>query len=676
MSERARDIQIWSDVYRLLPAWTWETTADYRLSYVQSSVSDWTGIDLDRLLGFMILLDEYEEKDGTNSDSYIATLRRKEPINCIAYERVLLSGEKVVLVDNAVPRFDEAGGFLGYRGVSINLTEILKQADDTDSLVLALQNRAEQLEETLSERNRELQDSNDLLYGILENMGEGLMVTSGTDVNDPQNRILLVNQAYRELFDLRPDDIPTGMPLVEVMAMLRHRDRMPKNGSDTCELNARLASGEKIMLDIPELDRFYYAKAAPGPTGGYVLVHTDITELEQKNEALRLARDAAEVASLAKSNFLATMSHEIRTPMNGIVGMAELLDECGLEGEAAEYVDTIKSAALALTHLISEILDFSKIEAGQLIIKQEPFDLRALIADMKDLLGPMAAAKGLQLLCNVDPSVPDSLQGDQMRLRQVLLNLLGNAVKFTVTGEVTVDVRMQDGVCLRVADTGIGIPEEALPQIFLPFQQVESGRERQFEGTGLGLSITKQLVDAMGGRVAVESTLNEGTAFDIWLPLEQGRACVIAQTATHPDDITLNGMRILVVEDNKTNQTVVRKMLENRGAVVTLAQNGQEAVESFAPERFDLILMDISMPVMSGLEAARHIRSDEHRRGWPRVPIIALTGNAFDRDRNEALSAGMDGFLSKPVRRDALLMAIATHLPAETGAEMQATGTD
>ncbi|MEM6303073.1 MAG: ATP-binding protein [Pseudomonadota bacterium] len=665
MPDQERNLAIWAEAYRYMPSWAWETDAQYRLSYIQSNMTDWTGVPVEELIGFNILLDEYDAKEGTNSNAYIEALRAKQTIECMAYERVLLSGEKAVLVDSASPRFDATGAFAGYSGVSINLTEIMKQADDTDSLVMGLKSRADQLEKTLSEQNQALQASNELLQGVLEAMGEGLMVTSGTDPIDPNNQIMMVNQAYRELFEFGPETKIKGRSLSEYAGFLVGENLVRATAAEFEDIGARLLAGDSVVMEIPKTNRFYYVRATPGPQGGSVYVHRDITELEQKNEALRSARDAAEVASLAKSNFLATMSHEIRTPMNGIVGMASLLSECDLDAEAADYVKTINSAALALTHLISEILDFSKIEAGHLEIKPVAFDPRLLVKEMYDLMQPLASKKGLELRCELDVNIPDVLFGDPLRLRQILLNLLGNAVKFTSEGFVRLKMALGDRVHIQVSDSGIGIPEDDLPFIFHAFQQVETGRERQFEGTGLGLSITKQLVDAMDGRIVVDSALGYGTVFDLWLPLGQEVEAPLEPTAPPIDHIDLSGVRVLVVEDNRTNQAVVQKLLEKRGAVVTLAANGKQAINCYGPALFDVLLMDISMPVMTGLEAARSIRSIEHRRGWPRTPILALTGNALERDREEALSAGMDGFLNKPVQRDDLMRALALHLPKQ-----------
>ncbi|CUH77592.1 ATP-binding protein [Tropicibacter naphthalenivorans] len=519
------------------------------------------------------------------------------------------------------------------------------------------------LEAQLRQRNAELEEKNRLLTDVLENMGEGLLVTSNEGGEIADNRILLVNTAYKRLFGVTDADIAPGMRVRDYVAFLAQRSDPDGVQTRFRTLTEALKKREPVTMDIPSQGKHFHTKAVSTASGARVLVHTDVTELQHQHEALRSARDAAKVANLAKSNFLATMSHEIRTPMNGIVGMVELLAETTLDEEQSEFVETIRSSALALTSLISDILDFSKVEAGHLDIAADPFDLHGLLHEMCDLLTPLADAKQIALRCQIAPDVPQYVVGDALRLRQVLLNVVGNAIKFTSDGSVSVRVAHREDVVFTVTDTGIGIPQDRLPQIFAPFEQVHSGHSRAFEGTGLGLAISKQLVDAMNGRIAVRSHEGQGTEFQVSLPLpERDAAQDLAQPPDIPDDIWIEGMQILLVEDNQTNQMVVRKMLERRGAAVTVASNGQQAIDLYDPEAFDVVLMDISMPVLTGLEASRHIRAREHLNNWPHRPIIALTGNAFAKDQHEAMSAGMDGFLSKPVRRDALLSAVVLHM--------------
>ncbi len=667
MTDASYDTAIWSDIVHLMPAWTWETDAELRLTYVHTQFEQLSGLNTADLMGHCIVdAPGVMHPEESGLDTYMEEIRKRRPINSLCYERILVTGERVVLMDSAVPKITAEGLFDGYRGISLNMTEALRRADDTESLIGGMAERTEALEESLSRGAAEQDAANRLFTGIVENMGEGLMVTSGTEASDPENRILMVNQAYRNLFQLSEEDVPPGMPMPDYIAMLAERGHLAEASEAFGEVNDKLARGEKVMMTLPSTGRSFYCRATLQPSGGYVLVHTDITELRTQNAELRAARDVAEVANKAKSTFLATMSHEIRTPMNGVVGMADLLAETELTEEQAECVDTIRSAALALTSLISDILDFSKVEAGRLELEEAPFDLFGLIDELFDLLQPLAEGKGVSLIKEVATDVPRKVEGDALRIRQVMLNLLGNAIKFTHEGRVSMTVgrREEFGNAVRfvIRDSGIGISEARLPHIFNPFEQVQTGNERRYEGSGLGLSISKKLVGAMQGEIAACSTLGEGSEFEVVLPLPAVANIAPPVTPKVSHNARLDGLRVLLVEDNRTNQMVVQKMLTRRGADTVVAQNGQEALMLFDPTRFDLVLMDLSMPVMGGLEATRKIRRRQSLEAWPHRPIIALTGNAFEKDKEDCRSAGMDGFLSKPIRRDELLLAITRQL--------------
>ena len=664
MDRRKRTFDILALVNRLMPSWSWECDANYRLTFLDTNCNDETILTQEDVSDLCIIDDDIDHvRQQAGLEFYQDTLRSKCEFSCIVYERVLVNGVRTVLMDSGVPIFSADGDFQGYRGTSLNLTDVFRNADSSVSLVVDLQARTRDLEASLQRNEEVLEDQTHLLTEILQAMGEGLMVTSGRDVRDPENRILLVNKAYLDLHGLDAEDDLAGLPVCELMDFLNNRGCPITLRKKLSQAEQDLAAGCDVTVDLVEQGKIYKTRAAPTPSGGYVLVHSDVTELIERNTALKSARDAAEAANRAKSSFLAAMSHEIRTPMNGVVGMADLLSETQLTGEQQDYVRTIRNSALALTGLISDILDFSKVEAGHLEIRKENFDLRALIEEMTDLLTPLAESKSLRLNVVFDPGLPNAILGDPLRIRQIFLNILGNAVKFTPSGEVTSHVNVvAGGIKFRIADTGAGIPEERLSSIFSPFEQVDNEHRPAQEGTGLGLAISKQLVDAMDGRIAVRSELGQGTEFEVFLPLFGVTPIKPVDPVVMENDVIVSGLRVLVVEDNATNQLVVRKMLEKRDAKVVVAENGQIAVDFYQPNAFDLILMDISMPVMTGLEACREIRAREHQHQWPRCPIIALTGNAFDRDQDDAFSAGMDGFLSKPIRKDALFTAIGLHL--------------
>ncbi|MEP3786409.1 ATP-binding protein [Ascidiaceihabitans sp.] len=657
----------WEPILDTLPGWFWSVDENYALTYLSDNVGVITGSIPSDLMGISILDPIYgDAKTEAGIDAYYSALRAQRPFNNLCYERNMNDGTRVVLMDSATPVFDDMGVFRGFNGISIHVTHTIEKAGATSGLVYGLKSRADALERELSTRNAELEANNKLLSEVLEAMGEGLIVTSKHKLFDPENEVIMVNPAYRKLFDLEDDDVMPGTLVKDLTGKLVERGHVSKDDVLRKRFEEEITAMRPVLMNIPGLNRTCSVTSSMRRNGGYILVHSDVTELHAHNLMLQEAKDAAEVAATTKSNFLATMSHEIRTPMNGIVGMADMLAQSELDKDQQEYIETIRSSALALTGLISDILDFSKIEAGHLELKLEPYELRSLLCEVCGLLHPLAQSTGLDLSLHVDPDVPADVMGDAFRLRQVLLNLLGNAVKFTRQGRVALTVTRNPKTGLlafAVSDTGIGIPEEMLDSIFTPFEQVDAGLRRGFEGTGLGLSITRNIVEVMGGTLSVTSLLGKGSRFCVVLPLEEAAASLkTPEVEARHDRTCFEGVRVLVAEDNKTNQLVVRRMLEKNGVTIVAANNGERACEIYMDERFDLILMDLSMPVMSGLEASVTIRLFEQNNGKTRCPIVALTGNAFDKDKEAAQDAGMDDFLTKPVRLDDLLTCLDRHL--------------
>ncbi|SFL23992.1 Signal transduction histidine kinase [Desulfomicrobium norvegicum] len=476
-------------------------------------------------------------------------------------------------------------------------------------------------------------------------------------------------QVGREFLDLLMGEVIVALVLVSALLFLFHRQvgmhlhSLAAQVRDISPVNLEqpIALGKKFRND--ELDQVTASleKMRRGLLEAFTKLSEEVEERRIAESRLSQAKEQAESATLAKTQFLANMSHEIRTPMNGVMGMLQLAMDNSDPAVIQQYLQTAMRSSRSLLRLLNDILDLSRLEASRMPVMHEPFDIRELMEDLTDSFQAVVLDRGLALRGTVDETVPTALFGDTVRIRQILTNLIGNAVKFTLRGKVEIRVSSltpvkpgEHRIFIEVEDTGVGIPDKAQTGLFAPFAQADSTQTRKFEGSGLGLSITQHLVVLLGGSLAFESSPS-GSLFAVCLPLQPAPPLALRNTpAPQPDDAQpMAPLKVLVAEDNPVNSTIAMKFLEGMRHTPTLATTGLKVLEYMRREFFDLVLMDIQMPEMDGLEATRIIRS------WPKseggeTPIVAMTAHAFPSDTERFMAAGMNGHLAKPISRQDL----------------------
>ena len=564
-----------------------------------------------------------------------------------------------------------------------------------DDLEIRVSERTSELQKEIAERKHteeKLEERTAFFNSLIENSPIAIVAVGIDDI------VKFCNPAFENLFGYPQADV-IGKSLLGLLTNDGIRSEVAANREalwkgKVIHTVSRRARRDGTLVDVE-------AFSVPlGPTGhrtGAVMQYQDITERKRAEEALHRAKDVAESASRAKSEFLANMSHEIRTPMNGIIGMTELTLDTQLTPEQREYLGLVRVSADSLLKLINDILDFSKIEAGRIDLDNVEFPFQQSLDETLKSLVLRASQKDVELTWRVAPGIPKYLKGDVGRLRQIMVNLVGNAVKFTKRGEIEVRVEVESendtGVMLhfQVRDSGIGIPKEKQRMIFDAFTQVDSSTTRNYGGTGLGLAITSRLVQLMGGKIWVESEPDRGSVFHFTSRFESigvrqqtgdsgGQEAVRglpSAAATPSPPQAARGMNILLAEDNAVNRRLAMALLQKRGYRIAATENGQEALDALERENFDLVLMDVQMPVLDGFDAIRAIRAKEQSSG-SHLPIIALTAHAMKGDRERCLAAGADEYVTKPIRTPELLAAIdrATNTkasPADTAPPMPAS---
>ena len=625
-----RSEELFRDFAESSSDWFWESDADHRFT---------------RFIGYSTTLDQLtsagivgrtrmELMEATTPIERIAEhrqmLERHQPFRDFSYDVKLADGTTRTLSVSAKPIFAPDGTFTGYRGTA---------SDTTDELAARL-------------RLRTVEGN---LLAAISSISEGFALYGSDD------RLVVCNERYRQIYGGAKEVIAPGVAFADVLVATAKAGTYLATGTALESLVAtrierhHKPDGQPLSIQFAD-GRWIRTVEYPTPEGGVVGIHSDITDAVLLERELRSAKEQAEAGNRSKSEFLATMSHEIRTPMNGIIGMTGLLLDTVLTPEQRHFTNTVRVSAESLLTVINDILDFSKMEAGRLELEISRFDIRSLVEGVVDILTPRLKGKDVEFTCLVASSARGVYEGDAGRLRQVLLNLAGNAIKFTDRGNVAIeaDMSLREGtpwLRVQVADTGVGIPAAAQPSLFSMFTQADSSVARRFGGSGLGLAISKRIVDMVGGRIGFDSEEGRGSTFWIEVPLH-------AVTDTGADDLEtpLVGLNVLVIDDNETNREVFRRQLESWGASVGTAGSATVGLQMLRrgaeAGQFDLVLADHHMPGMSGLDLGAVVRADPHLAS---LRMILATSGGGEETAKAALGLGFGAVVIKPVRQSTLL---------------------
>lgn len=627
-----------SDFAEASSDWLWETDKDHRFTYMSPRVTDITGVAVEFHLGKTREELSIEAMTTPKWTEFLGKLDRREPFKSFEYARTKPDGATQYLNISGVPVFDENDDFTGYRGTGNDVTaqhEITQRAIEAENLLRASFNA--------------LQDA--------------------IVIFDADDRLVMCNEEYRSYYPRSRNLIKPGAKFEELLrAGVKRGEFVVALGDEENWIQRRMelhrCGGEQIEQPLAD-GRWLRVSEQKTETGATVGIRVDVTELKK-------AQQDAEAANAAKSEFLASMSHEIRTPMTGVMGLADMLLDDDLPTESAEKVLKIKEVATSLMGIINDILDISKLDAGKLKIKVTSFRPREIVQDVINLFVqtcPADKKDKLSISAVIPDDFPEIVRADPTRLRQVLMNLVGNAVKFTDAGAVELTCHYdQDKSELRfdVVDTGIGMSDDVQNGLFKEFFQADTSISRGYQGTGLGLSICKRLTALMGGEITVQSQFGEGSTFSFTMPCDSVEQVsgALAETSDSPNDVVdVSPLSILIAEDNKLNRLIIQSILDKLGHSSTFVLNGVEAVTAVREGDYDLVLMDIRMPEMSGPDATRVIRKLPGDKA--NIPIIALTADVVAENKQAYFESGMDGCVGKPINPGELARTIYTVLSKE-----------